>query len=178
MKKTNKEISSFPHTWSNCHIRSTYQTISQIRWTELNLHSVQSAMFGTQSGCLSGRIFERPRISSQEPEDNQVSGDCGEIFIGGMLSRLVSSSSSVPELTFHGVGRCLHVKSLLGKGVAKAWNGQFADHVSALSLSWQILWMFQANWPMKRFPLPMCSAARRFRSWGGGGGGRGGVGFS
>ena len=34
--------------------------------------------------------------------------------IGGLLSWLVSLSSSVPELTRHGLGRSLHVNSLGG----------------------------------------------------------------
>ena len=55
-------------------------------------------------------------------------------------------------------------RSLAGEGAAKAWYGlfvslenQFTDHVSALSLSWQIhvchgKFMFQADLSMKRFP--------------------------
>ena len=68
------------------------------------------------------------------------------IFMLGLLSWFVSSSSSIPELTCHGVERGLHVNACGGEGVAKAWYGQlvslenqFTDHVSALSLSWQIL---------------------------------------
>ena len=64
----------------------------------------------------------------------------------GLLSCFFSSSSSIPELACHGVGRGLHVNPCGGEGVTKAWYGQlvslenqFTDHVSALSLSWQIL---------------------------------------
>ena len=86
------------------------------------------------------------------------------IFMLGLLSWFVSSSSSIPELTCHA---CLHVNPCGGEGVAKAWYGQlvslenqFTDHVSALSLSWQILQMFQADWPIKGLPSPKYSAAR------------------
>ena len=55
----------------------------------------------------------------------------------GLLSWFVSSSSSIPELTCHGVERGLHVNPCGGEGVAKAWYGQlvslenqFTDHVS------------------------------------------------
>ena len=57
-----------------------------------------------------------------------------------------------------------------GEGAAKAWYGQlislenhFTDNVSALSLSCQILQMFQADWPVTGFFSPMCSAARPFQ---------------
>ena len=89
------------------------------------------------------------------------------IFMVGLLSSFVSSSSSIPELTCHGVGRGLDVNPCGGEDVAKAWYGQLVslenqltDHVSALSLSWQILLMFQADWPIKGFPSPKYSAAR------------------
>ena len=68
------------------------------------------------------------------------------IFMLGLLSWFVSSSSSIPELTCHGVERGLQVNPCGGEGVAKAWYGQLVslenqltDHASALSLSWQIL---------------------------------------
>ena len=55
----------------------------------------------------------------------------------------------------------------MGEGAVKAWHGLFVsvetwftDHVSALSLSCQILEMFQADWPMKGFPSTKCLAAR------------------
>ena len=41
--------------------------------------------------------------------------------IGGLLSWLVSLSSSVPELTRHGLGRGLHVNPYGGEGATKAW---------------------------------------------------------
>ena len=41
--------------------------------------------------------------------------------IGGLLSWLVSLSSSVPELTRHRLGRGLHVNPYRGEGAAKAW---------------------------------------------------------
>ena len=47
-------------------------------------------------------------------------GDCGENFHGGF----VPSSSSIPGLTCHGVGRGLHVNPCGAEGVAKAWYGQ------------------------------------------------------
>ena len=46
------------------------------------------------------------------------------IFMVGLLSWFVSSSSSIPELTCHGVERGLHVNPCGREGVAKAWFGQ------------------------------------------------------
>ena len=45
----------------------------------------------------------------------------------------------------------------------------FNDYVSALSLSYRILEMFQPDWLMKGFLAPMCSAERRCQVGGGGG---------
>ena len=83
------------------------------------------------------------------------------INIGGLLSWLVSFSSSVPELTRHGVGRGLHVNSsgwrvLQKRGTCPLvllWESEFTRHVSALSLSCKIRFMFEAHWPMKAVPL-------------------------
>ena len=64
---------------------------------------------------ISSRIFEniptlkRARIFAQEPGDSQVSGPCGEKKHRGLAVLVGSLSSSVPELTRHGLERDLHV---------------------------------------------------------------------
>ena len=67
-------------------------------------------------------------------------------------------------------------QSLGGEGAEKACyvqflslEDQFNDYVSGLSLSCRILEMFQADWLMKGFLAPMCSAERRCQVEGGGG---------
>ena len=49
------------------------------------------------------------------------------ISIGGLLSWLVSSSSSVPELTCQGVGKGCPSKSLGEEGTAKAQCGKLVS---------------------------------------------------
>ena len=91
------------------------------------------------------------------------------IFIGGLLSCLVSSSSSVPELTCRGVERGLYVsQSLAGGGYCKSvvWSVSLALHVSALSLSYPCLF------PLANESIPVTHVL----GWGGGGvSGQGGV---
>ena len=66
-------------------------------------------------------------------------------FMVGLLSWFVSSSSSIPELNCHGVERGLHVNPCGERVLQKcgmvlvSLENRFTDHVSALSLSWQIL---------------------------------------
>ena len=58
--------------------------------------------------CLSSRIFED--LTQKNPEILHRSlVTVVRIFIGGLLSWLVSWSTSVPEQTSHGVGRGLYV---------------------------------------------------------------------
>ena len=83
------------------------------------------------------------------------------IFIGGLLSCLVSSSSSVPELTCRGVERGLYVsQSLAGGGYCKSvvWSVSLALHVSALSLSYPCLF------PLANESIPVTHVL----GWGGG----------
>lgn len=81
-----------------------------------------------------------------------------------------SSSSSHPELRSHGVCTGLQANSLLGWGVGDGccksvvllvslW-GIFNDHLSDLSLSSHLLYMFHAHWLTKGCLAPMRSAAR------------------
>ena len=65
-------------------------------------------------GCTSSRIFENiPQNGPEYPYRNLAIATflvtAARINIGGLLSRLVSLSSSVPELPRHGMGRGLHV---------------------------------------------------------------------
>ena len=83
--------------------------------------------------------------------------------IGDLLSWLVSLSSSVPELTRHGLERGLNVNPQGGGVLEKPGTvrqscsgGLSALVMSALSLICQILLMFEAHWPMKTFPLSTC----------------------
>ena len=108
-----------------------------------------------------------------EPGGGQVSSDCGENFYGrlAVLVGLIVKISPWASLPLGGEGP--PCQSLGGECAAKAWYGQlvslenqFPDNVSALSLSCQLLYMFQADWPMKG--LPGCEAVSG-RSGGGGG---------
>ena len=87
------------------------------------------------------------------------------ILMVGLLSWFVPSSSSIPKLTCHGVGRGLHINPCGGEGVAKAWYGQLVSLENQLTDH-----MFQADWPIKGFPSPKYSAARPCQVRGGGGG--------
>ena len=84
------------------------------------------------------------------------------INIGGLLSCLVLLSSSVPELTRHELRRGLHVNPWGGvlqkRGTAlySCCGRVRALVMSAVSLSCQILVMFEAHWPMKAFPSSTC----------------------
>ena len=79
--------------------------------------------------------------------------------IGGLLSWLVSLSSSVPELARHGLERGFHVNPQGGRVLQKrcTFRQSLFGRVSALvmsafSLSCQILVTFEAHWPRKAFP--------------------------
>ena len=76
-------------------------------------------------GYISSRIFEN--IPQNRPEHSHRNLTIARFLvtavrknIGGSLSWLVSLSSSVPELTRHGLGRGLHVNPYGAEGAAKA----------------------------------------------------------
>ena len=113
----------------------------------------------------SSRIFENiPQNGPEYPHRNLTIAmflvTVVKKNIGGLLSWLVSLSSSVPELTRHGLGRGLHVnpwgggRLLQKRGtVCQSYSVRVSALViSAFSLSCQILSMFEAHWPMKAFP--------------------------
>ena len=89
--------------------------------------------------------------------------------------------SSVPELTYHELGRGLYVNPYRGKGAAKAWcsprlgslENEFTDHVSAFSLSCQILKNVSgrlANERNERIPLTHVLGCMAISGQGGKGG--------
>lgn len=106
------------------------------------------------------------------PDEKQgLSTDTKKKLTEGLPSWSVSSSSSShPELRSQGVCTGLRANSLLGGGVGDGccksvvllvslW-GIFTDHLSGLSLSSHLLYMFHAHWLTKGCLAPMRSAAR------------------
>ena len=112
--------------------------------------------------CISSRIFEN--IPQNGPEvSHRFLVTAVRKNIGDLLSWLVSLSSSLPELTRHGLERGLNVNPQGGGVLEKPGTvrqscsgGLSALVMSALSLICQILLMFEAHWPMKTFPLSTC----------------------
>ena len=105
--------------------------------------------------CVSSRIFEN--IPQNGPEYSHRNLAIARVLvtavtknIGGLLSWLVSLSSSVPELTRHGLETGPPCQSLEGGGCCKSVVPfvSLALRVIALviSLSCQILVMFEAHW--------------------------------
>ena len=77
-------------------------------------------------GYISSRSFEN--IPQNGPEHSHRNQAIARFLvtavrknIGGLLSCLVSLSSSLPELTRHGLGRGLHVNPWGAEGAGKAW---------------------------------------------------------
>ena len=80
----------------------------------------------TRGGLLLGkdRIFRQhqngPKYSHRNLAIARFQVTAVRKNIGGLLSWLVSLSSSVPELTRHGLGRDLHVNPYWGEGCCKS----------------------------------------------------------
>ena len=85
---------------------------------------INNFIFSNNHQCNSSRVFEN--ISQDGPEYSHRNLAIARFLvtavgknIGGLLSSLVSLSSSVPDLTRHGLGRGLHVNPL-GEGCCKS----------------------------------------------------------